>query len=235
MKNFGVLSVLTVGFVLSACGGVARQTELAGKGSGGSNQVGENLRAESQRQGDDQSESRSDQSRLARGTQAWFVQESGEHEVRALIAAGTITEASVSALTIAITAPAFSQVTVTSTAGDILDTCEMQDHWSRRGTVLKKEVYCGNSPNDAASSDLTRGSNAWALVEGIEHAVRAEALANAAIAGELTGGASVITGNNVAVILSLADGSELGYLCSLINSSSRSNAVTRADLRCIKE
>jgi len=173
--------------------------------------------------------------RPERGSQAWFVQESGEHEVRALIAAGTITEASVSALTVAITAPALSEVIVGSTAGDVLDTCEMQDHWSRRGTVLKKEVFCGNSPYYAASSDLTRGSNAWALVEGIEHAVRAEVLANAAFAGELTGGSSVIMGSNVAVTLSLADGSELGYLCSMFSSSSRANTILRADLRCIKQ
>lgn len=152
--------------------------------------------------------------RPASGTAAWFVAESAEHELRGLLAAGTLDAASLTKAEVALTSASTSTVALTAGGNVLTDDCRMVDEWSRSNTVLKKEVYC-----DAVSHDerieAPRGSQAWAVVEGLEHALRLAFLADASIAATATGASSELLGaTQVRVFIDLASGAELSYLCT---------------------
>lgn len=171
-----------------------------------------------------------DDSVLTRGSQAWFAAESGEHELRALLADGALTDAQPLSLVVDLTSTTTSEVSLETATGTWNDDCRMEDHWSRRGTVLKKEVFCNASPYYAPRVEPTRGSNAWALVEGIEHSLRLAVQADAAVKEAVSFAEADLDGDaKVQVKIGLSSGAELSFLC-LRTMTSRGG--TRADLIC---
>jgi hypothetical protein len=172
--------------------------------------------------------------RAARGTAAWFVHETGENEVEALLATGQLKQEEVSGVFVKLTAADTSEVVIASDSGQIMDTCAMVDHASRRGTVMKKEVFCGNSPYYAPELRAARGSKAWIALESIEHVVRAAIIKTPAIESTITSGESVVAqdGKSATVTIGLADGTSSAYLCTVYITSSQGGTIQKADLRC---
>lgn len=169
----------------------------------------------------------------ARGTLAWFTQETVEHEIRALLGAGSITEQGVSAVAVELTTGTTSTIDLTADSGVISDSCRMEDHASRHGTIIKKEVFCGNSPYYAAQVDASRDSNAWALGEAIEHATRILLVNDSGLADRFSGARAVFDSDSkVAVVVKLNDGSEKAFICNRFRKASQGNTVTREDLNC---
>ncbi len=165
---------------------------------------------------------------LTRGSQAWFAAESGEHELRALLANGSLTEAQPLSLVVDLTSTTTSEVSIETASGVLTDDCRMVDEWSRRGTVLKKEVFCNTQA--AARVEPTRGSNAWALAEGIEHSLRLAVQADASVKEAISFAEADLDGDTkVQVKIGLTTGAELAFLC-LRTMTSRGGA--RADLIC---
>lgn len=166
---------------------------------------------------------------LTRGSQAWFAAETAEHEVRLLLASGALTEAMPTTIAVDLTSAATSSVVVDSTSGTFEDLCRMVDHWSRGGTVLKKEVYCDVAPGEPRN-DVSRGTNAWALVEGLEHSLRLAIGADASVKDEVASVSAALEGTSgVGVMIDLTDGTTLSYGCVRRTSGS---ASARADLNC---
>ncbi len=152
--------------------------------------------------------------RPARGTAAWFIAESAEHELRGLLAAGTLGTGSLTKAEVALTSASTSTVAFTAGGSLATDDCRMVDEWSRSNTVLKKEVYCDGVGN-AERVEAPRGSQAWAVVEGLEHALRLAFLADAKVAASATGASSeLLNATQVQVFIGLASGAELSYLCT---------------------
>ncbi len=167
---------------------------------------------------------------LTRGSQAWFAAETAEHELRGLVLTGALDEAAPTALVVDLTTTSTADVLIETAGGQVTDTCRMVDHWSRRGTVLKKEVLC-NAFATEPRNDLTRGSNAWALVEAVERSLRQAVTANAEIKDGISFAESDLDGANlVQVKIGLTSGAELGFVCQRL-ATSRSGSA-RADLNC---
>lgn len=171
----------------------------------------------------------SEAARPDRGTAAWFLSEGAEHQLEGLIAQSRLVAADASGLSIVLSSETTADVRVVTAGGDIAETCWMVDETSRGGTVVKKEVLCDANPTDADLPELARGTNAWALVDGLEEAIRAEYRLDAGIAGTLTGGSSALAGTTaVDVTLITADGRTITYSCA------RSGGSGRANLRCTR-
>ena len=187
------------------------------------------------RGGEGEGESRA--GRATRGTAGWFVTESGENEIKALLGSGRLKESSVTGLSVRLTSAATSEVILSTSEGQINDTCEMVDHSSRSGTLIKKEVFCGNSPYYAPEIEPSRGSSAWIAVDSMEHAMRAEIAKNPAVEANFVSGESLLAqdGKSATVQLSLADETSISYLCTLFMSSSRGGTVMKPDLRCVAQ
>jgi len=151
---------------------------------------------------------------LTRGSQAWFVAESAEHLVRGLVATKVITEAELTRAEIAVTESTTATVSLRTNIGVVDDSCRMVDHWSKSNTVLKKEVRCQKGGHSADKFDLTRGTDAWAVVEGLEHSLRLAVTSDAAVLKSVTGADSVLNSDkSVEVRLKLTENRELAYRC----------------------
>lgn len=148
---------------------------------------------------------------LTRGSQAWFAVETAEHELRALLAAGTIDASAPVGLSVDLTSTTTSEVVIDTASSQITDDCEMVDHWSRRGTVLKKEVYCDVLPNQEPRNDIARGTNARNLVQAVEHALRAAIVANPAVKDTVSFIEADFVNGRVAGKIGLTDGSEIEF------------------------
>jgi hypothetical protein len=149
---------------------------------------------------------------LARGSQAWFAAESIEHVSRALVLAGTISETGLTAAAVDL-AGAAAAVELTTATGPVAQACSLVEESSRHGTVIKKEVRCAGLAE--TRNDLTRGSDAWAVVEGLEHSLRLAVTADAGVLASLASGQSALQANgDVLVTLGLSDGSSVEYVCN---------------------
>ena len=151
---------------------------------------------------------------LTRGSQAWFLGESLEHSVRGLVATKVITEANLTSAQVNLNTTTNSSVALKTNVGPMQDECVMYDHWSHHGTILKKEVRCQKSPYYADNYNLTRGSDAWAVVEGMEHSLRLAVVSDASVLESTQAGESVLLpDSSVEVRLQLKGGRELRYRC----------------------
>lgn len=174
-----------------------------------------------------------DKSRPARGSAAWFVYETAEHGTEGLLASSLLTQDSASALSVELTTAATSSLIVTA-GSDIAENCRMEDHWSKSGTVLKKEVYCDHSPYYAPLTKLQRGSNLWALVEGVEKSIRHLFVENSSTQLIVDGASAKISGNQVSVEISMQNGNIAKFNCVKGNHLSNSNTTLKIDLNCLK-
>lgn len=148
---------------------------------------------------------------LTRGSQAWFAVETAEHELRALLAAGAIDAAAPTGLSVDLTSTSASEIVIDTATTQLTDACQMVDHWSRRGTVLKKEVYCDVLPGQEPRFTIARGTNASRLIEGVEHALRAAVVANPAVKEAVSFVEADLVGGRVVGKIGLTDGSEIGF------------------------
>lgn len=150
---------------------------------------------------------------LARGSQAWFVYESAEHVLEALVENGTITQNGVTAVTVTRNSDHASEVSALTSEGQIVKACTMVDESSRGGTVIKKDVRCAGLLE--SRNDLNRGSDAWAVVEGIEHSLRLAVVADASVLSGTTAVSSALEADkSVSVEITLASGGTLNYHCT---------------------
>jgi|GEM_PF-4617613 len=155
----------------------------------------------------------------ARGTAAWFVHETAENEIRGLLGLRRMTESEPIAVSVRLSSAVTSDVTVTLSNLSIADRCQMQDHSSRSGTIIKKEVYCGNNVYYGPEIRPSRGSNAWALAEAGEHSIRQAVLASPALTATLTGfDATLNSARQVVVSLFAGENSAGTFVCSASNS-----------------
>lgn len=155
-----------------------------------------------------------DRDLLVRGSQAWFAAESGEHVVKSLVLVGTIDQSKLTALNIDLTSTSTLTVALTTSEGQVTDSCWMVDEWSRGGTVLKKDVRCENVSAEPRN-DLTRGTNAWAVVEGLEHSLRLAVTSDAGILEKVSAAKSSLHSDAaVLVAIELNDGSAWTYVCN---------------------
>lgn len=171
------------------------------------------------RRDDDRSSSSRGDS-IKRGSQAWFAYETAEKEIRVLLADNKITQDSPTEVNVRIQTPATSLITLKTADSQITDSCRMEDHSSRSGTIIKKEVYCNNAPYYSPEVRPAPGSNAWALHEAIEHSLRLEVANNAAALEGVTGVSSQILANSVKAVITLKGNVEKTYLCN--NQAGRS-------------
>lgn len=154
---------------------------------------------------------------VARGSQAWFAYETAEHQIRALLAASATTADAVTGFSVDLTSTSTADVLVETTGGQFTDACRMVDHWSRNNTVLKKEVNCDGTVGQPRT-DLVRGSQAWALVEGAERSLRLAIAADASVLESVSFADSDWTGQQVNVTIGLTSGAELQFVCTLGSS-----------------
>jgi hypothetical protein len=175
----------------------------------------------------------SDPGRAARGTAAWFVGESAELTVQSLIASAQLKDSEILAVNAQLQSAALVHVGISSEVGELAKDCQMFDEWSRSGTVLKKEVVCGNV---ASAARLTRGSLAWFLLESIEHAARTEMVANASFAQSLAGVSSVLSQDKATatVIFNDADSLISQWTCMMVQDLSNGGTTTKVDVLCRK-
>jgi hypothetical protein len=162
------------------------------------------------------------------GTAAWFTTESAEHEVRGLLGANKLNENETTAIEVILDSETTSTVRLTTTNSEISDACKMENHSSRGGSILKKEVYCNNAPYNSPEARPSRGSNAWAITEGMEHSMRLAVAQNAQIVNDVSGAYSALDGSEfVKVYINLKSSADsLDYICKRTSSSNR------ADMNC---
>lgn len=151
---------------------------------------------------------------LARGSQAWFLVESVEHLVRGLVKSGTISQEGVTFAETSTQSPTSARVYIKASSGSYDDNCIMYDHWSHSGTILKKDVRCQKIPYYGDKFDLTRGTDAWAVAEGLEHSLRLAVMSDARVLNDAIAGESSLLGDkSVSVTIKLKDSRQLRYLC----------------------
>jgi hypothetical protein len=165
--------------------------------------------------GRDDNSSSSSTDLVTRGSQAWFAYETAEKEIRVLLADRKITQESVTSVDVTILTPSTSEIVLSSAGAQISDSCRMEDHSSHSGTIIKKEVYCDNAPYYSPEVRTTRGTNAWALHEAIEHSLNVEVKNNPASLETVVGAsAEILNARSVKTIISLQGGVEKTYLCN---------------------
>lgn len=151
--------------------------------------------------------------KIPRGTAAWFIAESTEQLIKGLVQTKTITEEALTVAQVSLDSTTKTQVDLKTNIGPVSDVCMMLDHASHHGTIIKKEVRCSKFPVEAKIR-LTRGSDAWAVVEGIEHSFRLAAVSNPNVLTGAVGVESLLAnGKSVDVVIQLAEGKELRYRC----------------------
>ena len=151
---------------------------------------------------------------IVRGSQAWFAAESAEQVVEGLVRENAVTESGLDYLRISLTSTANAELTLSSSAGDLTKNCQMTDESSRRGTLTKKDVRCAGIAK-TPRYDLTRGSDAWAVVEGLEHSLRLAVMGDATVLGTLKSATSELQDDSsVLISFDLSNGSRLDYTCT---------------------
>jgi hypothetical protein len=170
--------------------------------------------------------------RPTRGSAAWFISETAEHGAMGLVAKTLINQDSPTFLNAELTDSANAVLTIGSTEGEVAENCRMQDHYSHSGTVLKKEVYCDNSPYYSANSKLIRGTNLWALVEGIENSIRQLYMSDKGSQNVLTAAFSSLSGNLISVELFKGETEVIKFQCLKANHLSHSGTISKIDVNC---
>ncbi len=176
----------------------------------------------------------SDSTQFARGTTAWFAAETAEHGAEGLVANNLLEESAAKSLEVNLTSAKDSNLVVDTDVDSIIERCLMQDHYSRGGTVLKKEVYCDHAPMHAPRTRLTRGSNLWVLTESLEHSL---SLLTRSISSTqlLVKSAKVYLENSFAkVSISTINGQNYNFQCTKFSRLSQSNTVTKIDVNCVQ-
>ncbi len=174
-----------------------------------------------------------DKNRPARGSASWFLYETAEHGSEGLLASGLLTQDEASSLLVDLKTPSTSLLTIKG-QNEVIENCRMEDHWSKSGTVLKKEVYCDHSPYYAPTTALTRGSNLWALVEGVEKSLRRLFTENNSTQLITETASATLNGNTVLVDISMQNGVTAKFSCVRGNHLSNSNTIQKIDLNCSK-
>jgi hypothetical protein len=174
-----------------------------------------------------------DKNRPARGSAAWFLYETAEHGSQGLLASALLTQDAATKLEVDLTSASTSTLLITA-GTDVLENCRMEDHWSKSGTVLKKEVYCDHSPYYAAQASLTRGTNLWSLVEAVEKSLRHLFIENASSQLIVQNAKASLTGNQVSVEVSSQNSSVAKFVCTKGTHLSNSNTTLKVDLNCLK-
>lgn len=151
---------------------------------------------------------------VTRGSAAWFTYESAEHLARGLASNNTISQDNFTRAQVSLQSPTTARVDLQTSAGAVSDECVMYDHASHSGTILKKEVRCPKVPYYGDKFELTRGSDAWAVIEALEHSMRIAVVTDASVLTQVTGAESVLVSKDTLdVLLTLQGKRELKFRC----------------------
>ena len=155
--------------------------------------------------------------------------ESLEHTARGLVESGRLSDTGVTSASVDLTSTSTSTIGLTNGAGTLASACQMFEESSRHGTILKKEVACGGMVESRLR--LTRGSDVWAVVDGLEHSLRLAILADQSVLESVTAATSELQ-SNVAVLVSieLNNGQTLNYTCSRLYY----NTPSASELNCAR-
>lgn len=174
---------------------------------------------------------------VQRGSQAWFAEESIEHVLEALVEKSSVTEGDVSAVSVEIANQKNSVVTVEAKEGTTHD-CQLIEKSSRGGRDgggngggnsggRKADVVCAGIAD--SDTDLTRGSNAWFVVEGIEHSLRSLVEADQSILTKVSAASSELTSEGTVIAsISTTDNATFQFVCI-------KKVGTRPSLACAKQ
>jgi hypothetical protein len=164
---------------------------------------------------------------VTRGSAAWFAYESAEHLLKYLVLNNPQATQNLNEIDVELTGANTTLVKLVAANALLNDQCQMYDSTSRRGTVIKKDVRCNQAPFEVRT-DLLRGTQQWFLIEAMEHSLRQEAVANAAVVNQVLGvNAKLLDAARIQVAIDLNTGASFNYTCQMIQSS-------RADVVCTK-
>ena len=178
---------------------------------------------------------------VQRGSQAWFAEESIEHVLEALVEKSSVAESDVSAVSVEIANQKSSVVTVEAKEGTTHD-CQLIEKSSRGGRDgggngggnsggnnggRKADVVCAGIAD--SDTDLTRGSNAWFVVEGIEHSLRSLVEADQSVLTKVSAASSELTSEGTVIAsISTTDNATFQFVCI-------KKVGTRPSLACAKQ
>ncbi len=151
---------------------------------------------------------------ITRGSAAWFTYESAEHLARGLASSNSISQDNFTSAKVVLESATKARVDLKTNVGPISDDCVMYDHWSHSGTILKKDVRCQKVPYYGDKYDLTRGTDAWAVVEALEHSLRLAVVKDASVLTQTVGAeSSLVSNDTLEVRVSLQGNRELRFQC----------------------